>query len=228
MSTDITHRIHEAAGIDGTIPRTVFPVEDLEDARLPDGVHIAVEDGTITVSYLTRDPHPGDPFDNPESAGVLRSFRRGDDPNDLMANIEGSGRIAFFVERYRHGADHYSVFGTCPYPDRAWDAGIVGIYIPPDDIQAACREIAQAKGPEAARSAAQLDATAALEDYTRYVNGDVFGAVVETWRVEGQHVRAVFREDCWGLSGAEHALEELARMSGIPTPDPDADPVLEI
>lgn len=206
---DLTDAIHALAGIDGTIPRTAFAIQDVFDARLPDSVLIRRDGDRIQVGYLAHDDSPGDYWENDEGAGTWRAFTRGDDPNEIMAAIEAEGKIAFFVERYSHGLDHYSVANTRAYPDRRFDVGVRGIITPCDDVQEQYRAILAEKGPEAARAHTIADTNRVLDEYSDWCNGAVYGVVVEDWRIEGQHVRKMDDEADWGLIGAETAVSHL-------------------
>lgn len=212
MSKDLTKRIHEMTGIDGTIPRTVFTPSSVYDRDIPDNVQIHVDQDTITLGYLTHDDDAGDFFEDDEGAGSYRHFKREDDPNEIMDAILRTGKIAFFVQRYSHGLDHYSVASSRDYPDQKWDVGICGIHTPCEDVQEAYRKLLESEGEEAARNYAVGDANKTLDSYSDACNGETYGAIVETWLIEGQHVRAIGRECSWGLLGQEHALETLKDM----------------
>ena len=222
--TDLTRIIHEKPGIDGTVPRTRFEVQDIgSDSELEGGVLIRLDGETITLAYLAHDFSPSDFWEDDEGAGEYRAFRRDDDPNALMADIRASGRIAFFVERYSHGLDHYSVAGTRGYPDRQWDVGCVGILTPCQDVQDRYGALCRTEGEAAALAEAVRDSNSVLQNYSDHCNGNVYGVVVETWKIEGQHVRALESEEVWGYIGAEAALAEL--KSTLP-PQPAAEPDL--
>lgn len=219
--TDLTRIIREKAGIDGTVPRTRFAVEDIQDADLEGGVLLRIDGQTITLGYLAHDSCPSDFWEDDDGAGEYRAFARGDDPNAMMEEIRASGRIAFFVERYSHGLDHYSAAGSHGYPDRQWDVGCVGLITPCQDAQDRFNTLREAEGEEVARAEVLRDTNAVLQSYSDHCNGNVYGVVVETWRIEGQHVRALDSEECWGHIGTDHALAEL--KSSMP-PQPEAEP----
>lgn len=212
MGKDLTSHIRALAGIDGTIPHTIHSPESLHDDFLTDDVRISIDGDEITVGYVTHDPEPRDYFADDEGAGEFRTFRRGDDPNEIMDGIIEGGRIAFFVERYSHGLDHYSVAATGGYPDHQWDVGVCGIIIPCEDVQETYRQAVAEDGEAAARKAAIQDVNHTLDEYSKVCNGETYGACVEKWRVEGQHVRAVNHMSTWGLVGSDHAIETLKEM----------------
>lgn len=212
MGKDLTQRIHDLAGIDGTIPTTVFTPASVHAEGMQDDVKIRLDGDQIFVGYITHDDGSGDYFENDEGAGLYRELKRGDDPNELMENITKSGKIAFFVERYQHGLVHYSVANTGSYPDRQWDVGVCGIHTPCQDVQNEYRKLLASRGEEQARAYAVQDVNRTLDEYSKVCNGETYGVIVETWNIEGQHVRRMAREDVWGFIGSEYALEELEDM----------------
>lgn len=208
-SRDITDQVRNLAGIDGTVPSLSFQPEETNDSRLTKGVTLHFDGDTLTVGYLTRYDDPGDFWEDDDGAGDFRPFKRGDDPEEILASITAEGKIPLLVQRYSHGLDHYSVASSRAYPDHQWDVGICGVMTPCEDVQEAYRKTLAEAGPEAAVQKMVEDSNKVLDEYSKHCNGDVYGVVLETWKVEGQHVRAIDNESVWGFIGSEYALEEL-------------------
>ena len=221
--TDLTDLIHERLGIDGTIPRTVHPVTPVDEEGFSNNVLIQVDGDMIHIGYITHDSDPADFWSDADGLGEFRKFARGDDPKAMIEKLENEGKLVFVVERYSHGQEHYSVAGTQNYPDRRWDVGICGIHIPDDEVQEMYRKaLTGGAPPEAARVSAAADTNAILDQYSRTVNGDVHGIVTETWRREGDHVRALDHQSCWNFIGSEYAVEALRDAM------PDQEPALDL
>lgn len=220
MNIDITDRIHELCGIDGTIPTLSYEPVDVYHDSLDEGVIVHKDGDTLKVGYLARDTDVSDFWENDEGAGEFTEFSGSDDPNEMFDAIKEEGKIGLFVQRYRHGLDHYSVAGSRQYPDHNWDVGLVGLHVPCEDVQQAYRKILAEKGADAAAEYIIKDANNTLDSYSDWANGEVYGTIVETWQIEGEHVRAVEEESCWGYIGSDHAVESLMDLMPEKEPEP--------
>lgn len=128
---------------------------------------------------IYQDENAGDldPFDQDSPLFKLHSFKRGDlheDTSDLsrdeFADMEG-----YWLSHYEHGQRHWSIQGTVSYPDMQWDgvrtAGYLEVIVPDDE-----REWWDGR-PEEDRLQAAKDTIA---EYTSWINGEVYGFVLET------------------------------------------------
>ena len=220
--TDISQLIAEKTGANGTIPHTAFKVDDVDAEGFEQNVLLAVDGDTIQVGYVVLDPEAFDYWKEHDGLGEFRRFQRGDDPREIVRELEAEGKLVLPVECYAHGARHYSIAGTRNYPDRQWDVGLVGLFVPCDDVQERYRKAIGEEGadPAAARDAAVRDSNTVLDEYSKTVNGEVYGIVVETWRKEGDHVRALSQDAVWQHIGHDYAIESLREMMPGEEPAP--------
>lgn len=194
-----------------------------EDAGGPSGGRVLSDIGDrVHIGYITHDPDPGDFWEGSEGLGSLRLFRTGDDPNALMDQYRKEGEAPLFVERYAHGAEHYSVAGTRDYPDRRWDVAVCGIFLPCEEVRDRYHKACNDGTPELARKDMVQDTNGVLDEYSRTVNGEVYGVVVETLRREGDILVREDHDAVWGHIGADWAVEALADM--MPEPEPALEP----
>lgn len=161
-------------------------------------------DGSYVLTWLALDDasHLDNPLEGQEgyyNEGVsFVSFRRGEYPSwveecespdaviDRLVEDGTSRDRLFLVECYSHGLESYSLVSDQRfYPDRQWDVGLAGVLTVPDD----------ATEPEEY-------ARGILEEYTSWVNGDVWGVVTVYLNPDGS-----FREheSCWGYVGRDYA-----------------------
>lgn len=110
---------------------TSLPVDIGHEPDFEDGVQLrpGPEDGQVTAGYLLRDEDPGDYFRDADGRGSLRVFTDQADRDDWIAQCEEAGDIPLVVDRYAHGAEHWSVANTRDYPDRRWDVAPCGGFI---------------------------------------------------------------------------------------------------
>lgn len=157
------------------------------------------------VSWLVRDddaePFEWDDPDTPPSGwinGVFRDFRNshhggGEEARDAfaaeMAELVGADRV-FIVEVYSHGADTFAIVGTRHFPDRRWDVAPACVLAVPPDVT----------------NPAEW-ASATIDNYNSWVNGDVWGVVFHSVDNDG---RVLGCESLWGYVGRSYA-EEIAR-----------------
>lgn len=194
--------------------RTEFPVSYEE-------VLIGHDAGRVMVGYLSLDPEPRDFWSESDGLGELKRFTRSEDPNELLERLTAEGTPWLLVERYSHGLDHYSVANTRPYPDRQWDVGLYGVFIPCEEVRDMYRDRVKADGEEAARAWLIEDSNGTLSEFSKCVNGEVYGAIIETWEIADGRPTRLDTEAVWGHIGTEYALEALReRMPEEVSPEP--------
>jgi len=208
-------RVEEMTGLalTGTL-RTEFPVS-------ADEVLIRRDGDRVLIGYLSLDPEPRDFWTESDGLGELRRFNRSEDPNALLESLTAEGTPWLLVERYSHGLDHYSVANTRSYPDRQWDVGLYGVFIPCEEVRDMYRDRVKAEGGEAARAWLVEDTNGTLSEFSKCANGEVYGAVVETWEIADGRPKRLGTEAVWGHIGSEYALEALSeRMPDPAEPEP--------
>lgn len=176
----------------------------------------------FTVSYITRDQAPDiDFWKDDEARGRLDLFRSAADRDATMTIERRAKRLALVVDHYRHGDEHFSVTKTRSYLHGQWDTAPRGVFVPCDDAQKAYWKDVRAAnriGDPAARDAALKGAltkavessNAILNEYSDFVNGEVYGLIKESWVVD-EHGRARITdaEESWGIIGHAVAQERL-------------------
>jgi hypothetical protein len=173
---------------------------------------------TLVLGAVVHDDDPSEDFwDTADGLGTLYSidgagedgyYRRHEKLSAKIAALR-EDRVPFvMVECYEHSQVHYSVVGTGNYPDRMWDVGVRGVYVPCEDVQAAYHKAKYRKGgSEAAMKAVVKDANAILDEFSKYVNGDVWGTSVVN--VDLNTGEASDDDSCWGFIGSDSAVEAL-------------------
>ena len=126
----------------------------------------------------------------------------------IVADAEEAQHIWFWVEKYEHGQVHFSVANTRGYPDRMWDVGVCGIFVPCDDVQRRYHKDKYKRGGKAlARQEAIRDSNLMLQEYTNWCNGEVYGVVITVIDLATGEAEEV--DSCCGYIGAEYAEREL-------------------
>lgn len=158
-----------------------------------------VDGATWRVSWMVSDDIGRD-HDWQEGA-IFQEFRTEWDRDDFISDMiaeHGEDRVVI-VDRYEHGLVHYSPRQSRFYPDRQWDVAPCAVLVVPDDVFV--------DDGQTFRDACLAYATAALEEYSSWCNGDVWGVVHNYVTVDGKVVDA---DACWGYIGHDHA-EQAAK-----------------
>lgn len=214
---DIRERVETLLGAAVTGPmRTEFAVAEAEE------VEIRQDGDQVMVGYLSLDDSPRDFWAEADGLGELKRFTRADDPNELLERLTAEGVPWLLVERYSHGLDHYSVANTRAYPDRQWDVGLYGVFIPCEEVRDMYRDRVRADGEEAARAWLVQDTNGTLSEFSKSVNGEVYGVVVETWTISDGRPERTGTDAVWGHIGSEYARDALQeRLPAAPAePEP--------
>ena len=158
-----------------------------------------------------------DPFDQDSPLFKLHSFKRGDlheDTSDLslseFADMEG-----YWLSHYEHGQRHWSIQGTVNYPDMQWDgvrtAGFLEVVVPDNE-----REWWNGRSEEDRLESAKIT----IAEYTSWINGEVYGYVLETIESETCNLGFVHEskdkdvdDSCFGFIGWDYFLEEVQRIT---------------
>lgn len=218
MRNDLNARFTELTG------QTTVGAETGRDPH-QDLIHIdadGVTEGAFTVSYITRDDAPDiDFWTDDEARGRLDLFRSAADRDATLTIERRAKRLALVVDHHRHGDEHFSVTKTRSYLHGQWDTAPRGVFVPCDDAQKAYWKDVRAANrisDPAARDAALAGALTSiveasnviLDEYSDFVNGEVYGLVRESWIVdEHGQARMTDAEECWGIIGHEAALKRL-------------------
>jgi hypothetical protein len=140
-------------------------------------------------------------------------------PEDYNALVAEFGRNAIVVPLwlYEHSGMTMRAAATRPgYPfDCPWDAGQVGFIAV---SLAKVREEWSVKRVSAElREKVRQGLVSEVEEYDRYLRGDVYGIIVKDADnedfPEGVATKLLGDESCWGFIGFEYACEEGKRMA---------------
>jgi len=155
-----------------------------------------IDGDTKIVGYVVQDDCSGQSFEwDLECNGQFEEFRDADSLVSRMKEWKELGLAVFLVDRYEHGNVHYSIAKTANYPDRQWDVATCAIYALPKEFT----------GEDAAEFANSI-----LDEYSSWCNGEVYGAVWETFKKEScGHYHQKDLESCWEIIGYDNALEEM-------------------
>lgn len=206
--SDVKSLIHELMGDDDEEIQI-----DLEDEHndVQDSVESVNVGDAISVGWLMIDTCPGEhscPInEDGETDGKLVLFHNREQALQELKTAEKSKKLHYLLNKYDHGAVHYSVSGSKAYPDERWDVSHgCGIYYPYDEIQDEYKKLKRKVGVEKAKEAFIERTNALLDSYSDWCNGEVYGYVVKVIDVKTGEV--ISEDSCWGYVGSEYAEEE--------------------
>lgn len=210
---DISEELCEKFGVDedeilGDYYTEHEPIDNYEEGFSND-LLVVKHDNKVTIGYLVHDDSPRDFWGDADGLGKLTVFRSQEDRDAHFEKAQAEGGYPLVADVYRHGQEHWSIANTMNYPDRRWDVAPAGVYEPDSDTIKHIRE--QTQTEEQFRDRIISDANAILDEYSKCVNGEVYGVVTETWELDesGKGFRMTEEDSCWGFIGVEHAVETL-------------------
>lgn len=179
----------------------------------------------LLVGYIVLDD-PSISFWDQGELGSLHEFKRNEDIAETLKEAAGQTPRPLLVQRYSHGAVHYSLTGTMTYVGHQWDAGDAGLYTPPADLYETYQERIATIGEKEARSKYFEACNAILNDFSEWANGHVYAIAVETWSMDPErHLPQSAGADMWGgFYGWDHAEGALREEIGMN----DASPASEV
>lgn len=150
----------------------------------------------------------GDKLDLTKLAVEFDDFDNYDPLMAFYGALADAGAPIWPVECYQHGAVHYSLKGSRYYPDRQWDVGVAGFYIPPTFV------VDRLKEGDCDLESVRRSSNSALDTYSDWCNGSVYGVCVEIVKVDeseltAERVNEDMDDATWGFVGHENAEEEL-------------------
>lgn len=109
--------------------------------------------------------------------------------------------VFWAIQKYQHGAVHYSMSGSRTYPDQRWDVtDPVGFVIPDASTRSKYGHIVRTQGVEAANKWVYEEFNPMLDSYSKICNGEVYGYMVYRGDSEEEYT------SCWGIIGLEEVL----------------------
>lgn len=113
----------------------------------------------------------------------------------------------FMVECYEHGNIHYSCVNTMNYPDRRWDVGTAGYFIPPEHLLESYKE-----GKCSLEEIHEIS-NSYLDTYSDWRNGNLYCLVSEEFNVYYIGDTYVIEQKesniCGGFIGHENVEDEM-------------------
>lgn len=200
------------------------PVETTEDGFQDDLVLRKTKNGEVVIGYLTHDDHPVDFWSDSDGMGKLSVFRSETERDEFLSTQKEKGLVAFIADNYRHGQEHWSVQNTANYPDRRWDVAPRGVYVPDAETVEHIRNTS--KDEEEAKARIIKDANAVLDEYSKTINGEVYGVVTETWVFDAERngFEMTDEDSVWGHIGWEHAVDSLREQMPVIEQDASLEP----
>src|SRR3546814_7408479 len=113
--------------------------------------------------------------------------------------MENDDQVTLLVDEYKHGGVHYSIANSRDYPDRRWDVATRGVFVPCDHLQTEY-QYGRKTMQEIERDSGQV-----LDEYSRWCNGEVYGVVTESYRLESDSIQRQDVVSCWDHVGREYA-----------------------
>ena len=172
----------------------------------PEHIHVSDDGLEAVLGFLVRDDSPADPFEEFDEGDFYQFDRmyKHDAPRPDIEEFKrivraNPGRVVT-VDRCGDGyrAGELVTVGMCPGAENSEAERLLGdadgYYIAPEDVTDAAR---YAKG--------------AIEQYSAWAEGDVWGVVV--WEYSRESIEDPWgdpeRNECWGFYGYEYAPGEL-------------------
>lgn len=165
------------------------------------------DDLKLTVR-VERDDHPDNPRPDQTNLGEFRLWHRQynfgdkntecpDQPEEFQAWAEEENAVWLPVYMYSHSGVTINTTGfSCP-----WDSGQIGfIYATPAQMRE-CYMVTELTDEH--RAMAERDLVGQIEQLDQWLQGDVWGYVIED--EDGEHI-----DSCWGFYGIDYAKQEAA------------------
>lgn len=150
----------------------------------------------ILIGCIVRDLDPGDPLEEFDD-GTLVQFDRHRKHDGMLPELgdfrdlirENKGRV-FYVDNMRDG---YAIGHRATIKNSGDIEDADGYYIAPADLKPGKQAANYAKG--------------AMEQYTAWCEGDVWGVCV--WEYDKATLELGDRDECWEYYGSDYAEQEL-------------------
>jgi hypothetical protein len=181
--------------------RYFHELEDGREVEIPfniEGADITEvqTEGKILLGCIVRDLDPSDPLEEFDD-GTLVQFDRHSKHYGMLPELgdfkdiirENKGRVFYVDNRYAG----YSIGQQAAIKNARDIKDADGYYISPKDVK---------PGKQAASYAA-----GAMEQYTAWCEGDVWGVCV--WEYDTATLELIARDECWGCYGTKYAEQEL-------------------
>ena len=180
------------------------PSEVLEEALLD-----SIGDDEVLIGYVSRCDRELAALESNDGE-VLVDFPSHEAMQEKWMEIEASGKVCLPVHRQSHGPfEHYYSVARRKH---LWDeTRLPGFFVPPDDVQDTYREEARTEDGQAPWKKLERFANGILKQYSHYVNGSVYTAVIEHWARDGEEFRRIDHEEVAGLLSLNVAKAELKR-----------------
>lgn len=183
-----------------------------------DTVKPTILDGKDSVSlFYSRNAKYVMEEDNPlddESYAKVKTFRSAIERDTYLSDKNSSHY--YFLDRYSHGSDHYSVSGTVSYPDQQWDvAHKCAVLEIGEDLRGLRKALVKKNGEDGnEKFILQLNNT--LDRYSSYINGQAEELVEmviskENGEIDVNVLGMFFQSEDLKLDYAHNVFNEMAK-----------------
>lgn len=178
----------------------------------------------IIFKKIVHDECACNPLEDMDCMGSIYSFCNRHvnfaGPSKLEALIEEYGKDVVFLSYFEHGLCKWGVAGSMSgMPDFQWDGvDYAGLWVPDKHLLEDAKELNEKERGERM----ELWAKQACELYTQWCNGEVYGVIVEAYKLrksdsglvydrieDYRYETPVAEESCFGYFGMDCAEEEL-------------------
>lgn len=200
-------------------------IENIIENRDDVVTHVDPETNELLVGYLMHDEDAEWDFWDARATvdsdigehGLLVQFTTQWERDEYFDRLEAEGHLPFIVDRHKHGNTHYSIANTAGYPDRQFDVAPVGVFVLDPFNEKLLKD------GKLDHDNAKSIANSMLDSFSDYVNGEVYYASVERFKVDEhghwQQTSIESRDNCIGHTHAMNVLKfDLMGMSPEPKP----------
>lgn len=168
----------------------------------------AEKDGKLTVGYLVQDDDCGNPLEDCDGIGAIKSLsrrHRNHIDREEAEQILSDDLDAVALSYFEHGLCKWDVEGSMGgMPDFQWDGvSFAGVWIPDTCV----RESYTGQDGKTRREWMIEQAASACKEYTSWCNGDCWGVCVDVF--DAKTGDKLSDDACWGYVGSEWAEQEL-------------------
>lgn len=169
-------------------------------------------DVRVRIEYDSCPANPMEDFDNLGTIAYLSRSRytlgnqavSHEEMDEIAADIRSGKLVGMPVQAYVHSGVALKASLTNPYPDPRWDSGQSGyVYC---TREAAIKEFGNKVCTAKVKEKALKLMASEVETFSQYLNGEVYGFIVERFDEDGEKVEEL--ESCWGFYGLEYCMSE--------------------
>ena len=223
---DVCTLIKDRLGIEAVLPpglsaTTRFEPLDAEDGEM---CIVAADGGRVTLGYLSQQEPGLIDFWDSGDFGSFKYCGHEDALNELMQEGREARKPYLLVHAYDYGSDGE----RCELSTAKWnlegDSFLTPIHVlvPSNAAVREYRKTMEDEGVEAAEQGLNSYAQTVLDEYNRWLGGDVYVLAVETWDIKEGWIEAVERTAIGGHVGV-YSAKQCLRKAMDPSVRAEAD-----